>query len=80
MKEPVMLTANDKVTIRYRDATGEVIEPGWTVVDYDDGLVKLHRLGFSYREGNSPDDLRSFPARTILINMRSFSFLSAELE
>ena len=80
MKEPAMLTTNDKVTIRYRDATGEVIEQGWTVVEYDDGLVKLHIPAVSYREGSSPDDIRLIPARTRVVNMRSSSFLSADLE
>ena len=75
-----MLSPNDKVTILYRDATGEVVESGWTVVEYDDGLVKLHIPAFSYREGSAPDDIRVIPARTKVVNMRSSSFLSAELE
>jgi hypothetical protein len=75
-----MLSPSDKVTIRYRDATGEVIEQGWTVVEYDDGLVKLHVDGFSYREGSNPDDVIKVPARTKVVNMRSLSFLSAEIE
>lgn len=75
-----MLSANDKVTIRYRDATGEVIESGWTVVDYDDGLVKLHMPSVSYREGSSPKDVQTIPARTKIVNLRSSSFLSADIE
>ena len=75
-----MLTKNDKVTIRYRDATGEVVESGWTVVDYDDGLVKLYMPGFTYREGSSPTAPRKIPPRTKVVNMRSSSFLSADLE
>lgn len=75
-----MLSAGDKVTILYRDATGEVKEPGWTVVEYDDGLVKLHRPAISYREGGAPSSVRVIPASTKIVNMRSLSFLSAELE
>ena len=80
MKEPAMLSPKDQVTIRYRDATGEVVESGWTVVEYDDGLVKLHRPAISYREGSAPNDTRLIPAHTKVVNMRSFSFLSAEQE
>jgi hypothetical protein len=75
-----MLAPNDKVTISYRDATGDVIEQGWTVVDYNDGLVKLHRGAVSYREGSSPGDVIKIPARTKVVNMRSLNFLSAEIE
>lgn len=75
-----MLSVNDKVTIRYRDATGEVVESGWTVVEYDDGLVKLHIPSASYREGGDPDGLRVIPARTKVVNLRSSSFLSVDIE
>jgi hypothetical protein len=75
-----MLSPDDKVTLRYRDTTGEVIDSGWTVVEYDDGLVKLHKAAISYREGGSPNDVRVIPAQTKVVNMRSSSFLSADLE
>ena len=74
-----MLSPNDKVTIRYRDATGEVTESGWTVVEYDDGLVKLYYPAAAYREGNNPNDIRVIPARTKILNLRSYNFLSIDL-
>lgn len=75
-----MLSPNDGVTIRYRDASGIVVEQGWTVVEYDDGLVKLHMPAATYREGSSPNDVRTIPARTRVVNMRSYDFLSADIE
>ena len=75
-----MLSPNDKVTIRYRDATGIVMEQGWTVLEYDDGLVKLHLPAAKYSEGSSPGDVRTIPARTRVMNMRSCDFLSADIE
>jgi carbohydrate kinase (thermoresistant glucokinase family) len=77
---PSMLSPNDKVTIRYRDATGFVIEQGWTVLEYDDGLVKLQMPAATYREGSDPAGVRTIPARTKVVNMRSFDFLSADIE
>lgn len=74
-----MLKNGDKVTVTYRDATGEVIEGGWIVVDYDDGLVKLHRPSAIYRSGSDPDASRTIPAATKVFNMRSHGFLSAEI-
>ena len=75
-----MLSPNDKVTLRYHDATGDVIESGWTVVEYDDGLVKLYMPEATHREGSSPKDVRVIPARTKVVNVRSYCFLSADLE
>ena len=75
-----MLSADDRVTIRYRDATGIVVEQGWTVVEYDDGLAKLHMPAATYREGSSPNDVRKIAARTKVVNLRSYDFLSADLE
>ncbi len=75
-----MLSPDDRVTIRYRDAAGIVVEQGWTVVEYDDGLVKLNMPAATYREGSSPNDVRKIPARTKVINMRSYDFLSAEVD
>ena len=75
-----MLIPKDKVTSRYRDATGVVVEQGWTVLEYDDGLVKLYMAGFEYREGSAPGDTRTVPARTKVVNMRSYDFLSADIE
>ena len=77
----MMLTAGDRVTIKYRDATGEVIEAGWTVVEYDDGLVKLHRPAITYRSGNEPaGSSHQIPDATKVVNMRCLQFLSADLE
>jgi gluconokinase len=75
-----MLSPNDRVTIRYRDTSGIVVEQGWTVLEYDDGLAKLHMPAATFREGSSPNDVRTIAARTKVINMRSFDFLSAEIE
>ena len=76
-----MLNPSDKVTIRYRDATGEVVESGWTVVEYDDGLVRLHRNAVTYRSGNeAAGTSHVIKAATKIVNMRSTSFLSADLE
>ena len=75
-----MLNPNDKVTIRYRDTTGVVVEQGWTVLEYDDGLVKLHLPAVKYREGSAPGDVRTIPARIRVVNMRSYDFLSADIE
>ena len=76
-----MLSTGDKVTIKYRDATGEVIESGWTVVEYDDGLVKLHRPAITYRSGSEPAGTsHQIPAATKVVNMRCLQFLSADIE
>ena len=75
-----MLSPNDKVTIRYRDTSGIVVESGWNVVEYDDGLLKLYVSAVTYREGTGPNDVRKIPARTKVVNMRSYDFLSADLE
>ena len=76
-----MLNSGDKVTICYRDATGEVIEGGWTVIEYDDGLVKLHRDAVTYRSGNEPAGMSHvIKAANKIVNMRSTSFLSANVE
>jgi hypothetical protein len=76
-----MLAPGDKVTIKYRDATGEVSESGWTVLEYDDGLVKLHRPAITYRSGNEPaGSSHQIPAATKVVNMRCLHFLSADLE
>jgi hypothetical protein len=75
-----MLSVGQKVTIVFRDATGEVEEAGWTVQNYDDGLVKLHRPAVKYREGSDPKGrVRTLPARTKVVNMRSHLFLHAEV-
>lgn len=75
-----MLSSGDRVRIRYRDATGDVTEGDWTVIEYDDALAKLKQPDAVYREGSDPDFERVIPGRVMVVNLRCFNFLSAELE
>jgi hypothetical protein len=75
-----MLSPGDRVRIRYRDATGDVTEDGWTVIEYDDALVKLKQPDAVYREGSEPDLERVLPGRVMVVNLRCFNFLSVEVQ
>ena len=72
-----MLKPGDIVNLTYYKGETEMVDKGWVVDDYDNGLLKAHEPGGRIEVRGKVIEWGD--ARPTIFNLRSTSFVRAEL-
>jgi len=74
-----MLKAGDKVTLFYNEGEGVTEAPGYQVIEYDNGLLKVYRP--AGKKGPLADLLPEVKdSKPKIFNIRSINFFKVEIE
>ena len=73
-----MLEPGDKVLLTYYESDGIVTSGGWTVIEYDDGLLKAYQSQQRVYE-DKEIAIEKTVSKPTIFNMHSTGFLKAEV-